>query len=139
MIPTSTIDYSTIETESLVIPSGSWRLSNDFTQCNGKANGLTDLKQCIYFMLSTERNKYFIYNWDYGLELQDLFGESHEYVIGELQLRIRDCLLQDDRITDVSNFEFTSDHNKLHVSFTVYYNIPIYGSDEFYYETEVVL
>lgn len=139
MIPTSTIEYSEMDSESTIIPSGSWRLSNYFTKCNEMVSGVDDLKQCIYFMLSTEQNQFFIYNWDYGIELQDLFGEPHSYVIGELQLRIKDCLLQDDRITDVTNFEFTENRNKLQVSFTVNYYIPQYGADELQYETEVAI
>lgn len=139
MIPTNTIDYSEIDAESTVIPSGSWLMSNDLTRCTEQVSGVDDLRQCIYFMLSTEQNQFFIYNWDYGIELRDLFGEPHSYVIGELQLRIKDCLLQDDRITDVTDFEFTENQNKLHVSFTVNYDIPQYGINKLQYETEVVI
>ena len=48
-----------------------------------------------------------MYSWNYGIELADLFGEPVSYVCPELERRIREALLWDDRIEDVTNFEFS--------------------------------
>lgn len=135
MIPTS------VETEEIMdavdniqIPSGSWQLNNDMTRVGEQVSGIEDVKQCVYFMLNTERDQYIIYNWDYGIELVDLIGQPMWYVIPEIELRIKDALEWDERITDVTDFEFQQSHGKLKVTFTVHCDI-----DEFQAETEVAI
>ncbi len=91
------------------------------------------VKQAIGKILSTERYKYNIYSWNYGVEFSDLFGESESYVCLELKKRIREALEQDDRIESVDNFDFdTSKKGVVGVSFEV---ITVFGS--FNYEKEV--
>ena len=61
-----------------------------------------------------------IYSWDYGVELSDLIGEPVSYVLPEIKRRITEALTQDDRITDVSGFEFdTSKKGVVQVAFQV--------------------
>ena len=47
-----------------------------------------------------------MYSWDYGIELLDLYGEPISYVCPELERRITEALLCDDRIKSVDNFDF---------------------------------
>ncbi len=86
--------------------------------------GFTDeteaMKQAIYLILNTERYKYLIYSWNYGIELLDLFGEPLPYVIPELERRITEALMQDDRIKSVDNFNFAHKRNKVFCEFTVH-------------------
>lgn len=88
-----------------------------------KVSGYTDeidaIKQTIYFILGTERYEYLIYSWDYGIELQDLFGKPMPYVIAEIKRRITEALTMDDRITDVVDFQFERNREVLHVTFSV--------------------
>ena len=86
---------------------------------DGYINDLDAVKQTIYLILSTERYKYIIYSWDFGVELSDLFGKPMNYVISELPRRITEALTQDDRISDVVDFEFERNGKKLHTTFTV--------------------
>ena len=83
--------------------------------------GFTDdydaLRQTIYFILSTERYQFPIYSWDYGIELLDLFGKQMTYVKVELKRRIYEALIQDDRITNVTDFDFEERRNNLRVTF----------------------
>ena len=65
-------------------------------------------KQLIYKILNTQRYQHTIYTWNYGLELADLFGEPISYVYPEIQRRITEALLQDDRIEEVCDFSFHS-------------------------------
>ena len=86
---------------------------------NGYTDDLDALKQTIYLILNTERYKFPIYSWDYGVELYNLFGKPMPYVLSELPRRIKDALLVDNRITDVTDFEFEQNGKKLLVKFTV--------------------
>lgn len=86
---------------------------------SGYVDDLEAIKQTIYFILSTERYEYIIYSWDYGIELKDLFGKPMSYIISELPRRITEALTTDDRIEDVTDFEFEKHKNILGVTFTV--------------------
>jgi phage baseplate assembly protein W len=90
---------------------------------SGYTDGLDAIKQAIYLILNTERYGFIIYSWDYGVELVDLIGKPMPYVKSELPRRIKDALVQDDRIDDVVDFEFEQHGKKLHTTFTVITNI----------------
>lgn len=85
----------------------------------GFTDGLDALKQAIFHMLGTERYEYPIYSLDYGLRTDDLIGKDREYVEAELQRRIRECLMTDDRITGVDNFLFSVDGDEMLCTFDV--------------------
>ena len=59
------------------------------------------------------------------MELHDLIGKDPEYCIPEIERRIREALLQDDRITAVENFQFEVNKKKVLTTFTVF---SIYGN-----------
>lgn len=86
---------------------------------SGYTDGIDALKQTIYFILGTERYECLIYSWDYGIELQDLFGKPMPYAIAEIKRRITEALTMDDRITDVVDFQFERNREVLHVTFSV--------------------
>ena len=48
-----------------------------------------------------------------------LVGQDAGYVAAELQRRLQDALLTDDRITGLKNYEYSIDGQNLTVSFTV--------------------
>lgn len=120
------------EVDTIQIPSGSWLLTNDLTLAGSQVEGIEDVKQAVYFMLSTEKDKFLIYDWEYGIETLDLIGQPTDFVMAELQVRIKDALMWDERITDVTDFEFSLNRHTLHVLFTVHTEI-----DEFEADTEV--
>lgn len=70
------------------------------------------MEQAIYKIIRTERYKYIIYSWNYGIELEDLFGMPVEYCVVELERRILEALLQDNRITAVHSFEFDTESER---------------------------
>lgn len=86
---------------------------------NGSIDDLDSIEQAIYLILGTERYKFPIYSWDYGIELIDLYGKPMSYVMAELPERIKSALTVDNRIYDVTDFNFTKDEKKLKVTFTV--------------------
>ena len=70
------------------------------------------MEQAIYKIIRTERYKYIINSWNYGIELEDLFGMPVEYCVVELERRISEALLQDNRITAVNGFEFDTESER---------------------------
>lgn len=80
---------------------------------------LRAVEQSVYLILSTERYDYVMYSWNYGVELKDLFGQIKEYVIPNLIRRIKEALLQDDRITDVKDFKYSIKKSSYFIDFTV--------------------
>lgn len=75
-----------------------------------RINGYTDkieaMKQAIYKILNTERYQYPIYSWNYGIELKDLIGKPKNYCKVEIERRVTEALLQDERILEVGAFYF---------------------------------
>lgn len=102
-------------------PTKTYQMNLEQETVRGYTDGLEAMKQAIYKILLTERYQYIMYSWNYGIELADLFGEPISYVCPELERRIREALLWDDRIEDVTNFEFSlPKKGVVQVSFTVH-------------------
>lgn len=87
-------------------PSLSYKLKEDKKKIEQYIDGIEAVKQSIYKILMTERYKYEIYDWNYGIELNNLLGSPKEYVYAELERRIQDALITDDRIKQVYDFKF---------------------------------
>lgn len=117
MIPQSNIDVELSLDESIET-SRTYRMVGDRIQ--GYTDGLDALKQAIYKVLNTERYEYPIYSFNYGIELESLLGKDPIYVQIELKRRIRECLLQDDRITEVDNFRFEVAGDTIKCTFDVH-------------------
>ena len=116
-------------------PSLTHRLLYDNKRFSGHIDDLKAYEQAVYKILQTERYAHLIYSWDYGIELKDLFGQPIPYVIPELERRITDALMADDRTEKVSDFEFdTSEHGVVHVKFKA---TSIYGETEINTSVEI--
>lgn len=89
----------------------------------GKATGVIDgldaVKQSVYKILQTDRFFFLIYGANYGSELTGLQGRSEGYVRSEIDRRIREALLQDDRISSVDNMQIDINGDEVLASFTV--------------------
>ena len=86
----------------------------------GKVDGTEAIRQAVMKILNTERYEYEIYSWDYGIELQDLYGQPLLYCMSEIKARITAALLADDRIESVENFDVKrTGKRSLLVAFTV--------------------
>lgn len=120
MIPKTSLTVNNIRT--VTIPTNTYRIIVDKDRVSGETDGLEAMKQAVYLILSTERYAYPIYSWNYGVELKDLFGQPTTYVEAVLEYRIRDALMADERITDVRNFEFSSQKNTVSATFEVVTN-----------------
>ncbi len=85
----------------------------------GYLTGADALWQAVYKLLNTEKYEYPIYSFDYGIALEDLIGKDPDYVIIEIERRISECLLSDERISEVTDFEFDEKGDELNISFLV--------------------
>ena len=117
MIPQSNIHVELSLDESIET-SRTYKMVGDRIQ--GYTDGLDALKQAIYKVLNTERYEYPIYSFNYGIELESLLGKDPIYVQIELKRRIRECLLRDDRITEVDNFRFEMAGDTIKCTFDVH-------------------
>ena len=116
MIPELRIPASlTLSTEEK--QSRTYQLSENSIQ--GYVTDAEALRQAIYKILNTEKYEYPIYSFNYGIELNSLTGKDRTYVKIELMRRIKECLLEDERIIGVNNFNFTETGDELYCTFNV--------------------
>lgn len=127
MIP-STNNILQQKFEIIEQPTNTYKMNLDDNSVRGYTDGIEAMKQTIYKILLTERYKYIMYSWNYGIETVDLFGEPISYVCPELKRRITEALLYDKRIKGVDDFVFdTAKKGIVSVSFTVH---TIFGNVE---------
>jgi len=82
-------------------------------------DGKEAIKQAILMILQVERYAYLIYDWNYGVEIEDLIGKDPLFVLAEIERRITEALLQDDRIISLSDFVVNQiNDNDFVISFT---------------------
>ena len=125
MLPVNNITTTNIEI--VKDPSLTYRLDINKERVRKYVDNIDSIEQAIYKILSTERYTYTAYNWQYGIELNDLFGRPKSLVKAILPDRIKEALLIDDRIEDVLDFVF-EDISKTELSVT--FNVKVYGFEQ---------
>lgn len=113
--------------ETIEQPSKTFQLNTVKNRIVGFIDEIEALKQAIFLILSIERYEHIIYSWNYGVELNDLFGKPIPFVLPEIKRRVTEALVQDDRIESVDAFKFEVNKGKVHATFTVH---SIYGEIE---------
>lgn len=88
------------------MPGLGFRMNLNNETITGLVDELESVKQAIFMILNTERYDYLIYTWDFGVELSDLFGEPVTFACPEIERRITEALMMDERIVDVNTFDF---------------------------------
>lgn len=119
MIPTTNNELQE-DLEFEEMPGLGFRMNLRNETIIGLVDEVESIKQAIFMTLNTERYDYLIYSWDYGVEFKDLFGEPVTFACPEIERRISEALMMDERIVDVNSFDF--DYSKkgiIHVTFTV--------------------
>ena len=115
--------YGTQLMESMTFvkePSKTYKLDFENNTIVGLTDELGAIRQAVALILATERAKFEIYSWDYGVEFQELLGSPlAAFAIAKAKQNIREALLQDDRISEVKDFVDTRDKDKVKLSFTV--------------------
>lgn len=118
MIPQ--ISYSLVDIDFEEQPSYTYRMDIEKSKIIETCDNLEAVKQAVYKILNTERYQCLLYSWNYGIELQNLLGMPVGYCLPEIERRITEALLQDDRIIKVYGFKFdTLEKGAVHTYFTV--------------------
>lgn len=128
------INNSILKVEEKTYPSNTFSIDFISNKITGFVDEKEAIKQAIFLILNTERYKFLIYSWNYGIEFEDLIGVHPDIVEDESERLISEALLQDDRIKAIYDFDFKRIKDSIIVTFTV---DTIFGEIEA--ETEVSL
>jgi len=102
-------------------PNRNYKMHFEDKSVSGYRDSIETMRQVVFKILNTERYQYVIYSWNYGIELLDLFGEPVSFVCPELERRITEALIQDDRVESVDSFVFNFPQKRtVLVTFTVH-------------------
>lgn len=121
-------DGLTIDFEEEVQPTRTYRIDHESKRIIGFTDGKEAMEQAIYKAIGTERYENIIYSWNYGAEISKLFGKPIPFVYSELKRLTVEALSQDDRISELTDFQFSHKKNKVSMSFTahtIFGDIPI--------------
>lgn len=95
----------------------------------GFVDGIPAMRQAIYKILQSERFYYLMYSWQYGIEMNAVMGKSFPVFVSEVKRVLREALLADRRITELTDLEVTrQDKRTALVSFTaktIFGDIPL--------------
>ena len=85
-----------------------------------KVKGKEALKVWIWLCLQTQRFKWPIYTWDYGIDIEQYVGQAvtEEFVELDLEGEIREALTINPHISDVVDFKASIQGSKITVRFT---------------------
>lgn len=111
-------DEFDLDYDEVIEPSKTYAMVGD--RFIGMIDDVEAIKQSIYNNLLTEEDEFEIYDEDYGIALNDLYGEVFPFAASKLKERIEDTLTVDDRIDSVDNFDISlTEHNTILCKFTV--------------------
>ena len=107
-------------TETVLMPSYDWRLDVKNNRVRSEMiEGEEEVKQSCYMVLSTEMENNAIYPKTYGRQFNNLYGKPPDYVCSVITTRIREALIMDARIADVTSFDFTVNDGDVVCRFTI--------------------
>ena len=90
-------------------------------QLTGKiVEGIEAIKVWIWAALRSERFRFPIYSWDYGVSVEQYIGRvvSDEYLQADCADEITEAMLVNPYITDIEDFTAVKEGDRLHISFT---------------------
>lgn len=117
-LPTASIDLSA-GVSFVSQPSRTWYINKETNRIQGECDGWQSVRQAVEIILNVERFRWQIYSPYSGMQWDGLIGQDPGYVASELQRRITDALLMDDRVRGISDFAYTVEGNTLWASLTV--------------------
>lgn len=90
--------------------------------------GLEAVKVWAWKAIHTQRFYHDIYTWDYGCEINSLIGQtySEELKLSEASRYLKECLLVNPYITDVTNIDISFEKDKLTINCII---ITLYGEE----------
>lgn len=93
------------EVEEEIIPSLTYRLDEKSQTITEMIDDEEAIKQSLKTRLQTEAGEYEIYDEYYGIDLVDIIGQSPTYVLVDLETKIEEAILEDDRIKEIADYD----------------------------------
>lgn len=106
MLPDIEMLNEELEFDDEIQPSLTFGIDFENNRIINMIDEVDAVKQAIHLMISTERFQHEIFTDDYGRELNELIGSEIHYVLPEIERRVTEALMEDDRILSVGDFEF---------------------------------
>lgn len=112
-------DSTVIETQPE--PSKTWRLDLETGRIGSTIDGTEAVRQFIRKAITTSRNRYLIYDDDYGSELKDFIGQTLTDSLADVEIPrlVREAIAYDDRIADVLSADVIRLGDGLHIKVTI--------------------
>lgn len=106
-------------------PGLTWYIDKVSGRISGTVDDYAAVRQAVEIILRTDRFDWQIYSPSSGVDYRHLIGLDAGYVAMELQRRITEALLMDDRILGIENYAFEIKGDVLSISFLV---VSVFGS-----------
>ena len=135
MIPLNSTDFEDYEIQGRQA-SFTYEIQSEQEHIRDYIDGIKAVCQSVYKILMTEKGKFEIYDENFGISLDDLFGKSIAYAQCELPVRIEKALLFDERILNVFDFSFSYLKEK-GVLLTKFFIETIFGETSFDLEVKI--
>ena len=100
-------------------PGLTWWRDPQTNRIVGQVDGFKAVAQAVEVMLSVVRFRWQIYKPFFGVTWDGLIGLDVGSVAAELQRRVREAVMIDDRVTGVSVYSYTFDGDNLTANITV--------------------
>ncbi|MGN7387717.1 DUF2634 domain-containing protein [Sporosarcina sp. SAFN-015] len=113
--------YLRAEQDAQPEPTLTYRLNFGNGRIGGMVDGKDAIKQFIVKAIRTNRSHFRIYTDDYGCEIESLIGNdvTESFIQAEIPRMVREALIYDDRINDVSNVTATRLGDAVFITATV--------------------
>lgn len=100
-------------------PSLTWIADPVTHRLRGRGDNYEAVRQAVEVIVNVERFQWQIYTPNFGTDFDHLLGRDAGYVASELQRRLADAFLPDNRILGISDFAYTVRDTVLTASVTV--------------------
>ena len=100
-------------------PTLTWIADPVTRRIRGRGDGWEAIRQAVEIIVSVERFKWQIYTPNFGTDYDGLLGTEPGYAASELQRRLEDAFLPDNRILGMKDFTWYFSGVSLSASFTV--------------------
>lgn len=114
-------EFLRAEAEAPTEPSKTFRLDLSANRIGNLTDQIEALKQAIAKAILTPRSRHIIYDDNYGCELWDLIGAdvTTAYIDAEIPRMVREAIIYDDRINNVTTVEITRDGDAIFIKVDV--------------------
>lgn len=117
-LPQSDIDLS----QGIVFedqPSLTWIADPATRRLRGRGDNYEAVRQAVEVIVNVERFHWQIYTPNFGIDLDGLLGSDPGFAASELQRRLTDAFLPDNRILGISDFSYVFQDTTLTAEVTV--------------------